>query len=122
MEIIECGASTLMKLTKIIDFFKYTFLGEVRESESSIEIAELSEDNSSLSEVGLSFRDYTRSKIIILINWVLMIVCLSCFVVIIIYSLFLRSEKIPDIIQNTFSLSLGWFGSSLVTFLESKPK
>ncbi|MDZ8222546.1 hypothetical protein [Nostoc sp. ChiVER01] len=111
-----------MKLTKIIDFFKYTFLGEVRESESSIEIAELSEDNSSLSEVGLSFRDYTRSKIIILINWVLMIVCLSCFVVIIIYSLFLRSEKIPDIIQNTFSLSLGWFGSSLVTFLESKPK
>ena len=105
---------------KIVDFFVYTFLGRVRESEPSIEIAEISEDDSTSPAVRLNIRDQTRSKLIILINWVLMLVCILSFAVIIIYSLFFRDESIPDIIQSTFSLTLGWFGSALVTFLESK--
>lgn len=48
-----------------------------------------------------------------IIDTVLMIVCITSFISIFIYSLIYPDKPIPDLIQNTFFTILGWFGGTV---------
>ena len=61
-----------------------------------------------------------RSKIILLINRVIAFICVASFIVIIVISLSFDNKPIPEILQNSFSITLGYYGSALMSYLEVK--
>ncbi len=65
-----------------------------------------------------SSKEQARIKLINKINWLLMVICGIAFLVIIIYSIVYPDKSIPDIIQNAFFTTLGWFGGALGTFFQ----
>ncbi len=64
--------------------------------------------------------DSARNRLIILINVVLLLVCLTSFGTILYYA-FRGLGEAPCTIQSTLVATLGYFGSALITFIESKP-
>ncbi len=61
---------------------------------------------------------HQKNKLIITINRLSMVLCISSFVVILIYSLIYPDRSIPSIIENTCFITLGWFGGILAAFFE----
>jgi hypothetical protein len=59
-----------------------------------------------------------KLRLIVQINWLLMGVCAISFISMIIYSLVYPNRAIPDLIQNSFFTTLGWFGGVLATFFK----
>ncbi|MGB5770840.1 MAG: hypothetical protein WBM32_13385 [Crocosphaera sp.] len=57
-------------------------------------------------------------RIITQINRLLMIVCISSFIFIFIYSFIYPDKPIPDLMQNAFFTTLGWFGGILGAFFQ----
>ncbi|ELS03983.1 Retroviral aspartyl protease [Xenococcus sp. PCC 7305] len=74
------------------------------------------------SEMDSLSRQYAYNKLFVVINWILVGIFIISFIIILIAALFLNNEKAVDIIiiQNIFSLTLGWFGSSLLIYLGKK--
>jgi hypothetical protein len=99
-------------------FLKYTFLGKIDSSKRIIEINEVNPLPERQPEQKPTSKEQIRNQLIVRINWVLMGVCIVSFVVIIIYALLLPGQAVPDIIQNAFFTTLGWFGGALGTFFE----
>ena len=69
-------------------------------------------DNKELSE------KETKLRIITQINRLLMIVCIASFIFIFIYSFIYPDKPIPDLMQNAFFTTLGWFGGILGAFFQ----
>ena len=63
--------------------------------------------------------DSARNKLIVLINLVLLLVCLTSFGTILYYA-FRGLGEAPCTIQSTLVATLGYFGSALITFVENK--
>lgn len=123
------------KITNFLTrFYKYMFLGQIenRESDSSLSVEEIPveelypepvENETKPQSQKQKKRRYLsteqiRNKLIIRINAVLVIVCCASFIVILIYTLFYPEKSVPDIIQNAFFTTLGWFGGALGTFFQ----
>ena len=101
----------------IKDFVKYTFLyGRYDTDPIIIDIAE-TDDHVDSTRNEYDVKAYTRSRMIIIVNWVLVMLCLISFFLMI-YLIVILEKDIPHIIQNTFSLTLGYFGSAFINFLE----
>lgn len=62
------------------------------------------------------------SIVILQINRVLLAICILSFAAIITYPLINPKVTLPEVIPNTFALTVGYFGSALVTFLEKNSK
>jgi hypothetical protein len=86
-----------------------------------IEMAELSVEDARVNS-SAPLAESARIQLIININRLVSFVFIISFIYIVIVSFFKPMQKIPDIIQNTFSLTLGYFGSALITFLENKSR
>jgi hypothetical protein len=99
-------------------FLSYTFQGRLQRPHSSVE------DNQDLEEILIEEVDIepesqqVRNKLIITINWVLVIVCIISFSFLIAYLLLYPDKPVPDIIQNAFFTTLGWFGGALSSFFQ----
>jgi hypothetical protein len=115
-----------------MEFLRYTFVGKPKKSFplDSYEDVEVVDDIPQKVEgtKGEEFRrskgtaDEIRNRIIIQINRLVGFICLASFAFIIVYTFTNPDRKIPDIIQNTFSMTLGYFVSSLITFLERQTR
>ncbi len=55
----------------------------------------------------------TKLRIITQINRLLITVCITSFIFIFIYSFIYPDKPIPDLMQNAFFTTLGWFGGLL---------
>lgn len=111
----------------LIEFFRYTFLGETAiTSDAVIETIDAEPSERSLKpkdpEYTMLEEARTRSKIVVSINIILGIICLSSFFFIIFYLLVHTDKDIPEIIQNTFFTTLGYFGSAFISFTERQSK
>ena len=62
------------------------------------------------------------SELIININKILTIILILSFLTIVFYPFIYPEKPIPDIAQNAFFLTLGWFGSALALFLRFDDK
>jgi hypothetical protein len=117
-------------MNKTADFFKrfflYIFFGRVNTSdlELVIPMEELDIERTKQPSSGSKdlSKDQVRNQLIITINRVLVVVCSASFVTIIIYSLFYPDRMVPDVIQNAFFTTLGWFGGALGTFFQTDQK
>ena len=59
-----------------------------------------------------------KIKIILIVNWLLAVVCLLSFLMIIYITLYDPNKEVPDLIQNAFTLTLGYMGSAYINFTE----
>jgi hypothetical protein len=99
-------------------FYKYMFLGIQEVPERITDINSIEIQRESTEATTTISNEQARIQLINKINWLLMVVCGISFLVIIIYVIFYPGKSIPDIIQNTFSITLGWFGGALGTFFQ----
>ncbi len=60
----------------------------------------------------------TKRKVVVLINITFAIICLITFGIICYYCILLPNHDIPEFLQNTFMLTLGYYGSAFLTFFE----
>jgi len=60
------------------------------------------------------------AKAILQINKIVAIICVLSFIAIIVFPMI--KVTLPEVISNTFSMTLGYFGSALITFLEKQSK
>ena len=63
-------------------------------------------------------REKVVSQVILSVNQLLTFVCIGSFIVMIVYSFVYPDKPIPDIIQNAFFTTLGWFGSAFANFFQ----
>lgn len=105
----------------LIDFIRFTFIERNMTNTDIIEMAELSVEDARVNS-SAPLAESARIQLIININRLVSFVFIISFIYIVIVSFFKPMQKIPDIIQNTFSLTLGYFGSALITFLENKSR
>ncbi len=114
----------------VADFLRYTFLGKLNKQaqptayEDVEAVDEETIEGDLTGKADTTYRDRSedllRKKIIIQINRLVGFICLVSFVFIIVYTFIRPDKQIPDIIQNTFSMTLGYFVSALIAFLERK--
>lgn len=99
----------------IVDHLSY-FLGrETHGRGHNIEeVFQLDEQRMSPSEVRQRAKD--RRLVILTINWAVLFVCLGSFFAVV--GLSFAGRSIPDVLQNAFTLTLGYYVSSLVTYIE----
>lgn len=114
-------------MNKFIKFFskyiKFIWLGKANFNRNNFDVDEtdvinvgavniVEENNKEPSE------RKTKLRIITQINRLLMIVCITSFIIICFYSLFYPDKAIPDLMQNAFFTTLGWFGGILGAFFQ----
>ncbi|SRR5712692_2740916 len=66
--------------------------------------------------------DEVRNRIIVHINRLVGFICIASFVFILGHAAISSGGEVPDTIKNTFSMTLGYFVSALITFVERRPK
>lgn len=59
-----------------------------------------------------------KLRLIIQINWLLMGVCTLSFLSMLAFAFIYPDKEIPDLVQNAFFTTLGWFGGILATFFK----
>jgi hypothetical protein len=117
---MECGRKMLIK-----NFLKDTFIE--RSSNQNIPsvyavIPEEPDEKNENNPIPLSSLErQTANNIILNINRVLGIVCISSLLAIIFYPLITQAQ-LPEIISNVFSITVGYFGSTLLTYMEKYTK
>ena len=107
-------------------FLDYIYKGEVERPVRLVESFEVEVDRSSAGETSSRRQQSasTRSKeivvgqVIININRVLTFICLGSFLTMAIFSIKYPAQPIPDILQNSFFVTLGWFGSAFTNFFQ----
>jgi hypothetical protein len=109
----------------IKDFFTDTFIHRM-DYDKVVQIDEITPIDKTSSKVKKKneshFEENTISTLLIHINRILSIVCILSFIIIIVYALAKPNERLPDIISNTFSITLGYFGSAFMSFFERQNK
>lgn len=118
-----------MSTNKIIQFikryFRFAFFGKIRKAKRSnpelvypleeVNIENQSEKQPPFKEAS---KEQVRNRLIVRINWLLMFVCILSFAFIIIHPFVQHDKPVPDIIQNAFFTTLGWFGGVLGAFFQ----
>ena len=113
---------------RVTDFLSDTFVQRRPKVDEVISIDEITPTEPTKSSGSKAPRqtsrleDRTTSSVIIQINRLLGAICILSFVAIILYPIINSTLKIPDVIPNTFSMTLGYFGSALLTYLERSKK
>jgi hypothetical protein len=101
------------------NFFQYTFIDSKTVSNlRTVPIEEANIEESRSPESQMLSKDQVQAQLILTINRVLVGVFCVSFVVIIIYPFVYPDKSVPDIIQNVFCTTLGWFGNALGTFFQ----
>ena len=115
----------------IANFLKYTFAGKsaIRKLSAPAEdfqiVDEITHQDTSGHDPLKQSQESAiliRHRIIIQINRLVGVVCLGSFIFIIIHPFTQADKDIPETIQNAFSMTLGYFVSALVSFVEKKPQ
>lgn len=101
-------------------YWQFTFLGKVRSTSDIIDIDEVNIEQP--SERKISTEKRVKVQIIIQINRLLMGVCILSFLFIIIYPFVYPDKVVPDLIKNSFLLTLGWFGGIFSAFFQVDQK
>lgn len=57
-----------------------------------------------------------QPRIIVAINWLLIVVCAASFLLIFAYSLLFPDREIPQLVLNAFYSTLGWFGGVMAYY------
>ena len=111
-------------------FFNYIYKGEIELPVRTVEIFEAEiepiregkqiKTNQQLTQpIQPSLkREKVVSQVILSVNKLLTFVCVGSFIVMIIYAFIYPDKPIPDIIQNAFFTTLGWFGSAFANFFQ----
>ncbi|MDJ0597456.1 MAG: hypothetical protein QNJ37_01215 [Crocosphaera sp.] len=112
----------MVNLSHVLDkFIRYEFYYESYDwSEQQNKLVdENNRSNENYQQQDQKLEQYNqKNKLIITIKRLLMVLCVSSFVVILIYILIYPDRSIPSIIENTFFITLGWFGGILAAFFE----
>ncbi|OUL17877.1 hypothetical protein [Nostoc sp. 106C] len=113
------------KVQFLVNFYKYAFLGQIKKYDSGftpdmeeVPIEEANIETQGYPDIRVSSQEQIRSKLIVTINRLLVVVCSVSFFVIIVYPFIYPNKSVPDIIQNAFFTTLGWFGGALGTFFQ----
>jgi hypothetical protein len=109
-------------------FFRYILTGQRRYSRPRdiipIEEFNLIEASSKTSvkdsQDHVPSREQIRGQLILSINKLLLLICAISFVAVIVYPFIYPDKAVPDIIQNAFFTTLGWFGGALGTFFQTE--
>ncbi len=110
---------------KIADFTTF-FLGipRRRRRAESIDIYHVeAESGASTSAARIESEvQYRRARLrmVLGMNWIVSAVCISSFVGVMVFAFLYPAEDVPDVIQNAFSVTLGYFVSAVVSFLEGR--
>ena len=110
----------------LIDRNEMESSNQTNSDDTVVEIAEIvgtekgDDKPSQKIRMNATMREKTASSLIIQINRVLTFISLVSFVAIIIYPLINPAAKLPDVIPNTFFMTMGYFASALITYLEPK--
>ena len=105
-------------LNKFIRYEFYYESGDWSEQQNKL-VDEKNRANENCQQQDKKSEQYhQKNKLIITINRLSMVLCISSFVVILIYSLIYPDRSIPSIIENTCFITLGWFGGILAAFFE----
>jgi hypothetical protein len=105
------------------DFFNFAFLGITSTHGRVIDIDEANPEKNlskrivDIDEANLEQQE-VKNQLVIRINWVLMAVCILSFTFTLIYPFLYPDKPVPDIIQNAFFTTLGWFGGVLGAFFQ----
>ncbi|MDJ0717310.1 MAG: hypothetical protein QNJ54_24350 [Prochloraceae cyanobacterium] len=105
-------------------FFNYIYKGEIESPVRTIEalqaeIKRIEEGDKIKANQELKLtiqesfkREQVISQVILNVNKLLTFICIGSFIVMVVYPFVYPDKPIPDIIQNTFFTTLGWFGSA----------
>jgi hypothetical protein len=111
------------------EFFSYLFLRRPSrdidtDTAESVDVVDFSTDPEAHGEGPRqpSEDDLLRNRIIVQINRIIGFICIASFIFILWYAAARSGGEVPDTIKNTFSMTLGYFVSALITFLERRPK
>lgn len=99
-------------------FVKYAFGIAHKNARSDDVIEEVSEPRSTSPVV--TAEEKARLKIMIVINWVVVIIVLCGFFSILLNAWFRPDARVPDLVQDTVSGGVGYFFSLLVSFARHK--
>ena len=111
-------------------FFNFIYKGQVERNLRTIEAyqseIERHQEGETIEDSSQSAQQKTKpvlkekvvSQIILNINKILTFVCIGSFIVMIVYAFVYPDKPIPDIIQNAFFTTLGWFGSAFASFFQ----
>lgn len=111
-------------LKKFIMFaFSYSSASSKRKSKlrRSVEVdsVEIGEVKSKRTDHRVQTSDrQVKLRLIVYINWLLMGICTLSFFSMLIFIFTYPDKAIPDLIQNAFFTTLGWFGGVLATFFK----
>ncbi len=115
--------SNMVKVKKqsIAGFFKYTFLGQKDyQLLPVVDIAAFSVDPSQNTKVKSPDRESFFTRIIVTINWFLLVIGALSFCYIIYNAVYLENAIASEIIYHSFSLVLGWYGGLITSYLREK--
>ena len=105
-----------------VKFIKFAFLGKVKSSRRIIDVDEADirrSPNPRIVDIDEANPEQkSRIKLVTRINWLLMVICLSSFIFMFVYLLIYPDKPVPDLIQNAFFTTLGWFGGILGAFFQ----
>lgn len=118
--------------TLLSRFLNYIYKGEVERPARLIESFEIEVDrkvgadenfvretsDTNQQPVSTHSKEIVVSKVILNINRVLTFICLSSFLTMAVFSIKYPTQPIPDILQNSFFVTLGWFGSAFTNFFQ----
>ena len=109
-------------------FFDYIYKGEINVPQRTVEIFEVEVEDTQIEQShpknkqplpqSNSSKEQVVSQVILNVNKILTFVCIGSFIVMIIYAFVYPDKPIPDIIQNAFFTTLGWFGSAFANFFQ----
>lgn len=66
----------------VVEFFKYTFLGRLNQPQRIVDVAELEVETSGSKTSSPIVVEQTRSKIILIANWIAAIACVTSLVIV----------------------------------------
>lgn len=104
-------------------FLNYMYKGELENSIRTVESFEVEVKRTSKKKPvktgkTASSKEAVLGKIVVSINRVLTFVCLASFVAMVMFSFVYPNEPVPDTMQNSFFMTLGWFGSAFANYFQ----
>jgi polyferredoxin len=108
-------------MKRIVRFLKYTFLGEINGRTARIVRVEAF-GRKKAQEKEQDSPPPEKNQIILIINWALIFAFVVFTLIMFIYAVFYKGEKLPEYVNNVFFMILGWFGSAYTSFLRIDQK
>ncbi|MGK7899637.1 MAG: hypothetical protein AB4372_39990, partial [Xenococcus sp. (in: cyanobacteria)] len=106
IEVLEAEIETAVRTIEVLE----AEIETVREGQQIEANQQLTSSTSSRKKI--------VSDLVLRINKVLTFVCIGSFILMAIYVFVYPDKPIPDIFQNAFFSTLGWFGSAFANFFQ----